>query len=147
MESPMLKMVKSKNPEKDYPSNMGQRWTDEEDILLLEEISKNIDIEIIAQNHNRTTGGIISRCKDNAYKMYIKNIPMEEIILKTNLDETQVLDIINKKQNNNKKNTENKEFILMKNDINEMKNDIKELKKNINELVEMLKAIYDFEDN
>ena len=31
MESPMLKMLKSQNPDKDYPSNTGQKWTDVEE--------------------------------------------------------------------------------------------------------------------
>ena len=29
----MLKMLKSQNPDKDYPSNTGQKWTDEEETL------------------------------------------------------------------------------------------------------------------
>ena len=28
MDSPMLKMLKSQNPEKEYPTNFGQKWTD-----------------------------------------------------------------------------------------------------------------------
>ena len=31
MDSPMLKMLKTKNQDKDYPTNMGQKWTDEEE--------------------------------------------------------------------------------------------------------------------
>ena len=34
----------------------------------------------------------------------------------------------------------------LQNDVKEMKNEIKELKNNIKELVEMMKAVYDFED-
>ena len=79
----MLKMLKSQNPDKDYPSNTGQKWTDEEEILLLEELNKNIDIHIIAQCHNRTTGGIEARRRVIAYKLYKNNNSMEEIILKT----------------------------------------------------------------
>jgi hypothetical protein len=62
-----MNMVKI-NPEKEYPSNMGQKWTDEEETLLLKELNENVDIETISQTHNRTTGGINSRRREIAYK-------------------------------------------------------------------------------
>ena len=68
--------MKIQNPDKDYPSAMGQKWTDEEEASLLEELTR-IDIETIAQLYNRTIGGINSRRREIAYKMYLKNIPME----------------------------------------------------------------------
>ena len=149
MESPMLKILKSQNPDKEYPSNTGQKWTDEEETLLLEELSKTIDIQAIAQWHNRTTGGINARRKEIAYKLYINNNSMEEIILKTKLYEDQILEIIKRRQNNVKKCksvTEMKKPFSIESEINEMKNDIKELKNTIKELVEMMKAVYEFED-
>ena len=149
MESPMLKMLKSKNPDKEYPSNTGQKWTDEEEILLLEELSKNIDIQLIAQYHNRTTVGINARRREIAYKLYNNNNSMEEIILKTKLDEAQIIETIKKRQNTPKKCnpvTEIKKSFSIESEIDEMKNDIKELKNTINELVEMMKAVYEFED-
>ena len=45
----MLKMLKSQNPDKEYPSNIWKKWTDEEETILLEELSKNIDIQVISQ--------------------------------------------------------------------------------------------------
>jgi LEA14-like dessication related protein len=147
MESPMLKMLKSKNPEKDYPSNTGQNWTDEEETLLLEELSKNIDIQLIAECHNRTTGGINARRRVIAYKLYINNNSMEEIIFKTKLDEDQITETIKKRQSNHKKSIiEIKNPRSIKSEIDEMKNDIKEIKNSITELVEMMKAVYEFED-
>lgn len=149
MESPMLKMLKSKNPDKEYPSNTGQKWTDEEEILLLEELSKNIDIQLIAQYHNRTTGGINARRREIAYKLYNNNNSMEEIILKTKLDEDQIIETIKKLQNNPKKCKsviEIKKPFSIESEIGEIKNDIKELKNTIKELVEMMKAVYEFED-
>jgi len=65
-------MVRISNEDKEYPSNMGQKWNDEEEKLLLQELNDNIDIEIIAQKHNRTIGGINSRRREIAYKMYLK---------------------------------------------------------------------------
>ena len=152
MESSMLKRLKSRNPDKEYPSNLGQKWTDEEDTLLLEKLSKNIDIEVIAQSHNRTTGGINARRKEIAYKLYSNNNTIEDIILKTKLDENIIIETIEtteKRKNNPKKCkpvTEIKQQISIENEINEMKNDIKEIKNTIKELVEMMKAVYEFED-
>jgi hypothetical protein len=149
MESHMLKMLKAQNPDKEYPSNTGQKWTDEEETRLLEELSKNIDIQRIAQCHNRTLGGINARRREIAYKFYTNNISMEEILLKTKLDEGQIIEVIQKRQNKSKKcksEPEIKTPFSIESEMNEMKNDIKVLKNTIKELVEMMKAAYDFED-
>jgi hypothetical protein len=149
MESPMLKMLKSQNPEKEYPSNTGQKWTNEEESLLLEELSKNIDIHLIAQFHNRTAGGINARRGQIAYKLYSNNNSMEEIILKTKLDEDQIIETIKKQQNKSKKCksvTEIKKPFSIESEIYKIKNDINDLKNTLNELVEMMKAVYEFKD-
>ena len=145
----MLKMLKSKNPDKEYPSNTGQKWTDEEEILLLEELNKNIDIHIISQCHNRTTGGIEARRRVIAYKLYKNNNSMEEIILKTKLEEDQIIETIKKLKNNPKKCKSIKEIkkpFSIESEIDEMKNEIKELKNTIKELVEMVKEIHEFKE-
>lgn len=151
-------MVRISNEDNEYPSNMGQKWTDEEEILLLEELNNNIDIEIIAQKHKRTIGGINSRCREIAYKMYLKNVSIEEIIRQTKLDNNYIEEIIKKRQNNNSKKIKTKEidnvfisinkndYIELQNDVKNMKNDIKQIKNTLRELVEMLKAVYEFED-
>jgi len=146
----MLRMLKCQNPDKDYPSNTGQKWTDEEEILLLEELSKNMDIELIAKCHSRTTGGINARRREIAYKLYSNNnTSMEEIILKTKLDEHIIIETITKRQNNPKKCKsvkETKKPFSIESEIVEMKNDINEIKNSIKELAEMMKAVYEFED-
>lgn len=154
------KNFKANNPDKTLPSNLGKKWTEQEESLLLTELNNNIDIEIIAEKHNRTKGSIVSRQKEIAYKMYVKKISMEEIINKTKLDKFTVNEYIEKKLYNTgiknciKKNKiEDKKFSTedeineMKNDIKEMKNDIKELKNTLKELVDMMKAVYEFEDS
>ena len=98
-----MNMVKIQNPEKEYPSNIGKKWSDEEEILLLEELNKNIDIETISQTHNRTIGGINSRRREIAYKMYLKNVSMKEIINQTKLDDECIRQTIERRQNNNSK--------------------------------------------
>ena len=151
-----MDMVRISNEDTTYPSNMGQKWSDEEEILLLEELNNNIDIEIIAQKHNRTIGGINSRRKEIAYKMYLKNVSIEEIIRQTKLDNNSIEETIKKRQNNNAKKIKTKEiefisinkndYVELQNDVKNMKNDIKQIKNTLGELVEMMKAVYEFED-
>ena len=151
-------MVRISNEDKEYPSNMGQKWNDEEEALLLQELNDNIDIEIIAQKHNRTIGGINSRRREIAYKMYLKNVSINEIIRQTKLDNNFIEGTIKKRQNNNSKKIKTKEvdnvfisinkndYIELQNDVKNMKNDIKQIKNTLVELVEMMKAVYEFED-
>ena len=134
-------MVKIQNPDKDYPSAMGQKWTDEEEASLLEELTRT-DIETIAQLHNRTIGGINLRRREIAYKMYLKNIPMEEIIEQTKLDIDYIRQTI-ERRNKSKTLPETKN---LESEIIEMKNEIKELKNTVKDLVVMMKVIYEFED-
>ena len=148
----MLKMLKTKNPDTDYPTNMGQKWTDEEENTLLQELDKNINIEIIAQTHNRTIGGIRGRQRTIAYNMYVKKVSIEEIIRKTKLDKEQIIETITRKENPQKKVKITQEpkiepkKVSLENEIIEMRSEIKELKNTIKELVEMMKAVYEFED-
>lgn len=151
-------MVRISNEDKEYPSNMGQKWNDEEEALLLKELNDNIDIEIIAQKHKRTIGGINSRRREIAYKMYLKNVSINEIIRQTKLDNNSIEETIKKRQNNNSKKIKTKEvdnifisinkndYIELQNDVKNMKNDIKQIKNTLEELVEMMKAVYEFED-
>jgi len=151
-------MVRISNEDKEYPSNMGQKWSDDEEILLLEELNNNIDIEKIAQKHSRTIGGINSRRQEIAYKMYLKNLSIEEIIKQTKLDYNCIQQTIQKRQNNTSKKNKTTEadnvfisinknhYIELQNDVKNMKNDIKQIKNILGELVEMMKAVYEFED-
>jgi hypothetical protein len=146
--SSMLKMLKSQNPDKEYPSNLGQKWTEEEETLLLEELNNDMEIELIAKSHNRTVGGINARRREIAYRLHFSNIPINEITVKTKLDEDQIKEIISRKQNRKgKQMTENKKPFSIESEIDEIKRDIKEIKTTMKELVEMIKAIYDFEDS
>jgi hypothetical protein len=152
-------MVRISNEDKEYPSNMGQKWTVEEEALLLEELFYNTDIEIIAQKHNRTIGGIESRRREIVYKMHLKKMSIEEIVNKTKLDYDSIKQIIEKRQNNNSTKMKIKEadnlliainkndYVELQNDVKKMKNDINEIKNTLGELVEMMKALYEFEDS
>lgn len=140
----------NQNSDKDFPSNMGKKWTIEEENILLSELDKNLDIEMIALSHNRTRGGIIGKQRNIAYNMYITNVSIEEIIIKTKLNREQITDTIIQKENRLKyvkpvQKIKPKPFSL-ENEVIEIKNEIKYLKTMINELVEMMKAVYEFEN-
>jgi hypothetical protein len=151
-------MIRISNDDKEYPSNMGQKWSDEEETLLLQELNDNIDISIIAQKHNRTIGGINSRRQEIAYNMYLKNVSIDEIFRHTKLDYNCIEQTIQKRKNNNSKKVKLKEvdnvfisinkndYIELQNDVKNIKNDIKQIKNTLGELVEMMKAVYEFED-
>lgn len=153
-----------------YPSNRGHKWTGAEESLLLEELNSGLSLDVIADFHNRTLGGISSRCGEIAYKMYLKDIPVEEIINQTKLDEDAIKQVIERKDYRKTKKSENKEkkekkekakednnvmenngnptereLSKMKKEISEMKNDIKDLKKTIADLVETLEISYKFD--
>ena len=150
-----------------YPSNRGHKWTGAEESLLLEELNSGLSLDVIADFHNRTLGGISSRCGEIAYKMYLKDIPVEEIINQTKLDEDAIKQVIERKDYRKTKKSENKEkkgksnednnvmenngnptekeISKMKKEISEMKNDIKDLKKTIADLVETLEISYKFD--
>ena len=82
--------------------------------------------------------------------MYLKNLSIEEIIKQTKLDYNCIQQTIQKRQNNNSKKIKTKEidndYIELQNDVKKMKTDIKEIKNTLGELVEMMKAVYEFED-
>ena len=147
---PIMKMVKTQHPDtEEYPTNTGKAWTDEEESTLLRELEQNINIEIIAQTHKRTIGGIKGRQQTIAYKLYQKNVPMETIMTKTKLNKEQILETIKKKEKNVKISQEQnivQKQVSLENEIFELKSEIKELKNTIKELVDMMKAVYEFED-
>lgn len=146
---------------KESLSNVGKKWTDEEEAMLLDELNNNIDIQVIAQSHNRTTNGINARCKLIAYEMYTNNVSTEEICKKMKLNESELMDTIKQMENKPKRGRkklnekiqssiydglENEDTSLKnENDIKEIKKDIEEIKNNIKELVSMMKALYEFE--
>lgn len=127
--------------------NVGNKWTELEEMLLIEELSENTNIDKIAKNHSRTVCGIKSRVKEIAYKLYRQNKPIEEITMTTKLSEIDVIKHIKERQYKSKilldKKTQNKLEIQ----IDDMKNDINEIKKSLKELFNMIQAIYEFEEH
>ena len=120
------------NPDKKYPFKFCKKWTDDEERLLIRELQENTTIEMIAENHQRTTGGIRARQKLIAYIMFMNNTPMEEIIQKTKLSSKTIEKAIEKKLEEitaKKAPKQNKENIaVMKKEIKELKQTIQEMK-------------------
>ena len=161
-------MFQFQNLDKLAPSNMGKKWNDEEEAALLDELEKDMDMNQIAQNHKRTVGAISFRLEDIAYKMNSKEVSMEEIIRKTRLTEERITETIQKRQQARqqepnrgpkertpmltpaqpqpKSKPEEGEIAELKSEIVHMKREITELKGSIKELIEMMKAVYEFED-
>lgn len=135
------------NKEK-YP-NAGRKWTDEEEDRLLEELDKDIDIDTIAENHNRTTGGINSRCNVIAYKMYLNNIDVEEIIKRTKLSKKEIQYTISRRENqpNKKEKVKSTQISIQpkNSEIAELKTEIIGLKKDVKEMLRLIHELYAFE--
>ena len=136
-------MLSTSKKEKLSLCNNGEMWTDFEETILLEELDNNIDTKIIAQQHGRTIGSINARRRQIAYKMYLKNVPFDEISKQTKLDNNSIMETIKRrllyKSNKQSSSINNIELQNMKNDITLIKN-------TLSELVEMMKAVYEFED-
>jgi len=151
MDSPMLKMIKQQNPDKEYPEKLGEKWTVEEENTLLQELADNITIKDIAESHKRTIGGIIGRQKTIAYSMYLAGDNEDEILRITKLNNEKLLKTIAKKSGKTPLKSTTISVIQtpifsLENEIIEIRNEIKELKTTIKELVEMIKAIYEFKE-
>ena len=146
--SEMKKMFKENSDKR--LSSVGKKWYPEEKEQMIKELEEGLSIEQIAVKHNRSFNGIYFKIKEHAYNLYLKNIPIEEIIQKSKLSKQEIEDAIfyyeSKNKEKKQKKINKKEEKKEENDINEIKKDIQEIKKDIKELIEMIKAIYEFED-
>ena len=117
-----------------------------------------LDIMEISKIHCRAPGGILSRLKllkyithrqlARGYDLYKKSnfykqaVQINKENYKNNLTET----IKANQLDNTLISISKNDYIELHNDVNEMKNEMKNLKNSIKELVEMMKAVYVFED-
>jgi len=154
--SPMLKMIQAKNPDKEYPSSLGKKWTHEEEQQLLLHIKEGNDKDAIAALHNRTVGAIQSRIRSIAYDMFVQNTPVEAISEATKLTTSEIMDTVAKKNavlidsvsKKHKPMDENTDITLLTvhQEIQTMKTEMNGLKNNVRELIELLQAIYEFSE-
>jgi hypothetical protein len=108
---------------------IGAKWSDKEELELLNEINNNKTIKQIAEIHERTIGGINSRIRHIAYNMYKNNIPMSEIENKTRLTRKEIEYLIDRriKHSSVKKNDYNGEIYERLIVIDKMIKEIKEI--------------------
>lgn len=128
------------------PKNRGKKWTDDEEKLLMKELRQNINIETIAQTHERTVCGINFRRKEIAYRLYVEKVPLSEISNKTKLNECEINEAIIRGESRTKiQKLKIEEKFSFDKEITSIKKDIGEIKNTLNELMVMMNAIYEFE--
>ena len=89
----LVKTVKNKIVIKKNPENSNKSWTIQEEEKLLKNIKKKT-IAQLAEDHNRTVGGIRSRLNLIAYKLYQKKMPLSNITQLTNITQDKLERII-----------------------------------------------------
>lgn len=72
------------------PSAAGSRWSPEEEKILLKEIESGIDIDSIAEKHQRTSYAIKMKLQSIAYNLHTQKMPIENIIKITGLDSEEI---------------------------------------------------------
>lgn len=128
----------------DIALNKGNKWSLEEDELLLSELKLNNNFGVIAINHKRTTSSISSRTKKLIYDMYLKNMSIDEITQMTNLNFTYINDTIEQEKIYAQKRSKSKQKTKPTNEyeLNDIKRDIHEIKQSIKDLIHLVKGFY-----
>ena len=145
MESSMLKMLKQKNPDIVYPSNVGKIWTEEEENVLMEELNSSMGIATIASLNGRTAHGIECRIRQIVYKMHINGASIEEIASKTKLQAEEISTLISRQEKRMFKIPKESKDCNCCLEIKNLKQQIEELKTVNNEILRLIKQIYEFE--
>ncbi len=137
--------------------NSGKPWPPQEDKQLIDEYMSGTNVEDICKIHKRNMGGISSRlvklnlinnrCNIPGYSEYkaeCRNMRLEETPSSSPISQPNI-EVIHVKEK--KKPSENQtKYIELQENVKEIKKDVKELKQTILQLAEMLKAIYEFEE-
>nr|QBK86237.1 MAG: hypothetical protein LCMAC102_00320 [Marseillevirus LCMAC102] len=85
-------------------SRIGNRWTEEEEISLLDSIASHSALDELALKHKRTPNGILCRMKKIAATRFIKGEQIEEllIIFKNLIDKKDITEAAEKIKNKSK---------------------------------------------
>jgi len=144
-------------------NNVGKPWSKTEDAQLNKLYNEDmLNVIEISKIHNRAPGGIISRLNKQGYiedrkqaRGYVEytNSDLYKEILKNNKDKKKTETVDKKEKLRKTSQLEcssihicKHDYMELKNDVKDMKNEIAHLKSAIGELVEMMKAVYEFED-
>jgi hypothetical protein len=137
-----------------YPAKMGSPWDKEEITNMLASIQKGKNIEQLSQLHERTQGGIRGKLMQLAADYYINdNKSVDEIQTITTLSDEVILDAIQKRQYTDsikkRKDEAKAKAVPVPNtsELTEIKKDIKDLKAKVDKILELMTAVYDFEQS
>ena len=81
-----------------YPANMGKAWHDDEVLQLLQQIKQKKTIEEIAEQHQRTVGGIKSRLRGLAADYHDEGRPIEQIVKFTGLTAEEITEVVERRR-------------------------------------------------
>jgi chromosome segregation ATPase len=147
----------------ELPSAHGKKWTELEEQQLLNELEINMDYHAIAENHNRTRGGIRAHIHEMAYRMYTAKQSKEDIMQILQLTSEHLEDIIARRSmKDDRQRTEKTEktepldkvkpvqplqteFNILKTEVGQMRTELTEIKTEIKtfgkEFVSLKKSI------
>jgi hypothetical protein len=147
----------------ELPSAHGKKWTELEEQQLLNELEINMDYHAIAENHNRTRGGIRAHIHEMAYRMYTAKQSKEDIMQILQLTSEHLEDIIARRSmKDDRQKTEKTEktepldkvkpvqplqteFNILKTEVGQMRTELTEIKTEIKtfgkEFVSLKKSI------
>lgn len=146
----------------ELPSAHGKKWTELEEQQLLNELEIDMNYNAIAENHNRTRGGIRGHIHEMAYHMHSNKISKEEIMEKMRLTPENLDDIITRRSMKDDKPKKEKteplvkinqpvldplqtEFNILKTEVRQMRSELTEIKTEIKtfgkEFVSLKKSI------
>ena len=126
-----------------YPARMGSPWKGEEIVKLLTAVRNKKTISEIATEHERTKGSIASKLRTLAGDYYFNDKrPIEEIQKFTGLSEEVILEVIKKRDNQEKIKESIKKTVLKQEEVKKNENvEIMAMLKDINKKLDLLLQI------
>ena len=149
--------------------NIGKKWTDLEEQQLLNELEICMEYREIAINHGRTEGGISAHINDMVYRLYLNQMPKEEIMKLLHVSDKDfdyTISCKTAKRENRQKRKESHveqkteesippvlmiapplqaEFRLVKTELAELKTEVLALKKMLKHISTLMESVYEFE--
>ena len=93
----------------DLPGRHGSGWTDTEENEILQMVADGVANEEIARHFQRTMSSIQSRLVHIAHRMYVENVPMVDITIKTRVSEQDLQERIDKERSKKLKKDEKRD--------------------------------------
>ena len=93
----------------DLPARHGSGWTDTEENEILQMVADGVANEDISTQFQRTMSSIQSRLVHIAHRMYVENVPMVDITIKTRVSEQDLQERIDKERSKKLKKDETRD--------------------------------------